>query len=98
MILFKKTKNKKPKIDKRAKFIKMAEDTIEYVGADNIINIDNCISRVRLTVKKNDFIDNAGAKKIGYIGVAKPGSEAVQLIIGPDAEVIANEMKKILNK
>lgn len=100
MKLFKKNKSSDdtPKVSKKDKLKQMAVETIEYVGKDNITNIDNCITRVRLTVKKNDFIDNEGAKKIGYVGVSKPGNEAVQFIIGPDSEVIANEMKKILGK
>ncbi len=81
-----------------AKLTKMAEDTITFIGAENITNVDNCITRVRLTVKDNSIYDDAEANKIGYSGVIKVGKQAYQMIIGPDSEVIANEIKRILSE
>ncbi len=91
-----KTKTAKGKVS--PKLTKMAEDTIEFIGADNITKVDNCITRVRLTVKDNTIYDDEKAKAIGYSGVIKVGKQAYQMIIGPDSEVIANEMKRILSE
>lgn len=79
-----------------AKLTKMAEKTIDFIGRDNIEGIDNCITRVRLTVKDNKAYDDEGVKKIGYSGVVKVGKKAYQMIIGPESEVIANEMRRLM--
>ena len=80
------------------KLVKMAEDTINFIGKENIKGIDNCITRVRLIVKDNSIYSDKEAIKIGYGGVIKVGKKAYQLIIGPDAEVIANEMRRLISE
>ena len=74
----------------------MAEDTIALVGADNIKEIDNCITRVRLTVKDNSHITREAAQKIRYQGYVKTGTTQAHFIIGPESEIIANEMRRLL--
>ncbi len=80
------------------KWTKMAEDTINFIGIDNIENIDNCITRVRLTVKNNSIYNDEDVKKIGYTGVIKVGKKAYQMIIGPESEIIANEMRRLISE
>lgn len=80
------------------KWTTFAKKTIDLVGKDNIENIDNCITRVRLTLKDNSIYDDEMAKKIGYTNVVKVGKKAYQLIIGPEAEVIANEMRRLISE
>lgn len=89
-------KSKKSKKDKNAKYTKMAKDTIDFIGAENIEKVDNCITRVRLTVKDNKSYDDSIAIKIGYTGVIKVGKKAYQMIIGTQSEIIANEMTRLL--
>ena len=36
-------------------------------------------------------------EKIGYTGVVKVGKKAYQLIIGAESEIIANEMKRLVD-
>ncbi len=84
------------KASKNEKLVKMAKGTIDFIGVENIKKIDNCITRVRLTVKDNSVYDDAGAVKIGYTGVIKVGKQAYQMIIGPESEVIANEMRRLI--
>ncbi len=86
------------KASNNAKLVKMAEDTIDFIGVENIKKIDNCITRVRLTVKDNSIYDDATAVKIGYTGVIKVGKQAYQMIIGPESEVIANEMRRLVSE
>ena len=64
-------------------------------GADNIIDVDNCITRLRLEVKDNGIIDEAEIKK-NFPGVLKPGKTSVQVIIGTDVQLLADELKKLL--
>ena len=76
----------------------MAEDTIALVGAENIEEIDNCITRVRLTVSDNSHLDRDSAQAIGYQGYVKTGTTQAHFIIGPESEVIANEMRRLLQE
>ncbi|NQX83413.1 MAG: PTS transporter subunit EIIC [Mycoplasmataceae bacterium] len=89
-------KQRKGKIS--SKLEKMAKSTIKHVGAENIEKVENCITRVRLTVKDNSSFDKDEAIKIGYTGAIKVGKKAYQLVIGPDSEVIANEIKRLLSE
>ncbi len=86
------------KASNNAKLVKMAEGTIDFIGVENIQKIDNCITRVRLTVVDNSIYDDADAVKIGYTGVIKVGKKAYQMIIGPESEVIANEMRRLISE
>ncbi len=83
---------------KDEKFTRMAEATIDFIGAENIENIDNCITRVRLTVTDNKVYEDSKAVAIGYTGVIKVGKKAYQMIIGPESEIIANEMRRLLSQ
>jgi PTS system N-acetylglucosamine-specific IIC component len=64
-------------------------------GHANIDNIDACITRLRLTIKDTSVISEKTLKDLGAMGVVKLGSNNVQVILGPLAEIIAGEMKTI---
>jgi PTS system N-acetylglucosamine-specific IIC component len=64
-------------------------------GHANIDNIDACITRLRLTLKDTSVISEKTLKDLGAMGVVKLGSNNVQVILGPLAEIIAGEMKNI---
>ncbi|WP_297597174.1 N-acetylglucosamine-specific PTS transporter subunit IIBC [uncultured Cetobacterium sp.] len=66
-------------------------------GVDNIVSIDNCITRLRLEVKDNSLVQDAQIKKITS-GVLKPGKTSVQVIIGTQVEFVANALKRLTNK
>ncbi len=74
----------------------IAKNTIDYIGAENIVNVDNCITRVRLTVKDNTFYDDDYISNIGYSSVVRVGKKGYQMIIGTECERIANEIKRLL--
>jgi PTS system N-acetylglucosamine-specific IIC component len=74
----------------------MAKDTVDLVGGfDNITDIDNCITRVRLSVKDNSNITREAAQAIGYTGYVKTGKLQAHFIIGAESEIIANEIRKL---
>ncbi|NLS11592.1 PTS transporter subunit EIIC [Vibrio sp. SM6] len=66
-------------------------------GHENLANIDACITRLRLTVKDMSVINEKTLKDLGAMGVVKLGTNNLQVILGPLAEIIANEMKAISN-
>ncbi|ASJ20338.1 N-acetylglucosamine-specific PTS transporter subunit IIBC [Brachyspira hampsonii] len=66
-------------------------------GVENIVNVDNCATRLRLEVKDNSIIKDAEIKK-SFPGVLKPGKTSVQVIVGTDVQFLADEFKKLVNK
>jgi len=65
-------------------------------GKENITNIEACITRLRLTVKDSSLVDPEKSKRLGAKGVVKLGKTGAQIIIGPQAEKIADAMKKLI--
>ncbi len=65
-------------------------------GKDNIEDIDACITRLRLTLKDVDAIDETEIKRLGAAGVIKANRKNLQIVVGTHAELISEEMKKML--
>lgn len=66
-------------------------------GAQNIEEIDYCTTRLRLRVRESANVDDVQIKKL-VPGILKPSKNAVQVIVGPQVEFIADEMKRLLGK
>lgn len=64
-------------------------------GKSNIVNIDNCTTRLRLEVIDSAVIKDKEIKKL-VPGVLKPSKSAVQVIVGPEVEFVATELKKLV--
>jgi PTS system N-acetylglucosamine-specific IIB component len=56
-------------------------------GAENIIEVEACITRLRTEVHDVSLVDEAALKAAGAHGVLKAG-DAVQVIVGPEADTI----------
>ncbi|PJG85157.1 N-acetylglucosamine-specific PTS transporter subunit IIBC [Conservatibacter flavescens] len=63
-------------------------------GKDNLENIDACITRLRLVLHDRNKIDEAQLKTLGSKGNVKLGENGLQVILGPEAEHVAEAMKK----
>ncbi|SFS78485.1 N-acetylglucosamine-specific PTS transporter subunit IIBC [Paenibacillus sp. 453mf] len=63
-------------------------------GADNIESIDACITRLRLVVRDEKVVNDAGLKKLGAAGIMRLGNGAVQVIFGTQSEALKDEIKK----
>jgi len=66
-------------------------------GRDNIVAVDNCATRLRLTVEDAALVDARTLKALGAKGVVKPSNKAVQVIMGVDAEFVANAVNELLD-
>ncbi|MGL5654140.1 MAG: glucose PTS transporter subunit EIIB, partial [Vibrio sp.] len=64
-------------------------------GHANLSSIDACITRLRLSVNDMSVIDEKTLKALGAMGVVKLGTNNLQVILGPLAEIVAGEMKNI---
>ncbi|MFX1684772.1 N-acetylglucosamine-specific PTS transporter subunit IIBC [Paraburkholderia sp. A1RO-5L] len=63
-------------------------------GAANLKVVDACTTRLRLTVADPAHVSEPALKAIGARGVLKRGGESVQVIIGPEADMIADEIRR----
>ncbi|MDR0292162.1 MAG: N-acetylglucosamine-specific PTS transporter subunit IIBC [Elusimicrobium sp.] len=63
-------------------------------GKENIKVVDACATRLRLEVLDNSKIQDGVLKKLGAKGILRPGEGLVQVIIGPEADVIATEVRR----
>jgi PTS system N-acetylglucosamine-specific IIC component len=81
--------------------IDMRELAHQYIsalgGGDNLTKIDACITRLRLSVRDITRIDDAGIKTLGASGIVKLNQTDLQVVLGPQAEIVAGEMKHQLN-
>lgn len=61
-------------------------------GKDNIINLDCCATRLRVTVRMPERINEIVLKQSGAAGVIKNGN-GVQVVYGPQVAVIKSELE-----
>lgn len=62
-------------------------------GADNIQEIDNCISRLRLVLKDTALIDEKLLKKTGSMGIVKINDTNLQVVYGGQVEYATRSLK-----
>lgn len=75
----------------------VAASIIEGLGGfDNIVMVNNCISRLRVDVKDMSLIDEAKLKKTGSMGIVKPSETHIHVIYGPKVEAIAASVREVL--
>jgi PTS system N-acetylglucosamine-specific IIC component len=75
------------------KHSRRASHVVDIVGLDNIVEIDNCATRLRLVVKDSESVDAAKIKSAGFPGTMKPSKTTLQIIVGPDVEFVADALK-----
>jgi PTS system N-acetylglucosamine-specific IIC component len=75
----------------------LAHAYIDLIGGGaNVVGIDSCITRLRLTLNDTAIVDEAAAKRLGASGVIKLNKTNVQIIVGAKAELIATRMSQLL--
>lgn len=67
-------------------------------GADNIDDLDNCISRLRVIVKDGSKVadDEVFTKNLEAMGVIRLSDKAIQVIYGPRVGEVASEVHEVL--
>ncbi|MDD0822947.1 N-acetylglucosamine-specific PTS transporter subunit IIBC [Mannheimia sp. AT1] len=65
-------------------------------GKENIVNIDACITRLRLTLLDVSKANDVELKSLGSKGNIKLGENGFQVILGTEAEFVADAMKKLV--
>lgn len=65
-------------------------------GKNNIVSLDNCITRLRLVVNDTNIINEEEIKATGAIAVVKLDANNLQVIIGPQVHVVKNKLDKLI--
>lgn len=79
--------------------IKLAKNIVAALGGrDNIEDVDNCISRLRIVVKDSSIIasDDVFNKQLKALGVVHMGAKALQIIYGPAVGGVAADVRDVL--
>jgi len=66
-----------------------------FGGKDNIVNLDACITRLRIEVADRSKVNKAAIQKLGAAGVLEVGNN-VQAIFGPRADALKSDMQKLM--
>jgi N-acetylglucosamine PTS system EIICBA or EIICB component len=67
-------------------------------GPDNLKSVDACTTRLRLEVRDNAKVDDAALKALGARGLIKPAAGSVQVVLGPEADMVADEIRALLGQ
>ncbi|MRS16030.1 PTS maltose transporter subunit IICB [Enterobacteriaceae bacterium RIT691] len=66
-------------------------------GAENITNLDNCLTRLRLSVDDMSKVNVEALKANRAIGVVKLNTHSLQVVIGPQVQSVKDEMSSLMN-
>jgi len=65
-------------------------------GKENIGNLDACITRLRVSVKKIETVDKNQLKQLGAAGIMTVGDN-LQIIFGPKSDQLKSQIKDIID-
>jgi N-acetylglucosamine-specific phosphotransferase system IIBC component len=65
-------------------------------GAANLTTVSACTTRLRLIVVDQSAVDDAALKALGARGILRPSNAALQVVLGPIADVVAVEIRDAL--
>ena len=64
-------------------------------GKENILLLDNCVTRLRIEVKDDKAVRKEVLLKAGAKGVIRPGQNSVQVVIGPKVQSVAAALREV---
>lgn len=65
-------------------------------GKENIVSLDNCITRLRMVVKDMKLVDENEIKATGALAIVKLDDTNLQVVIGPQVHVVKNKLDKLI--
>lgn len=81
--------------EKEEKSVRAANILEGLGGKNNLSDIDCCATRLRITVKEPDKVNDAALRATGASGIIKKGN-GIQVIYGPRVTVIKSELEDYL--
>jgi N-acetylglucosamine PTS system EIICBA or EIICB component len=67
-------------------------------GNRNLKLVDACTTRLRLEVADDSLVNEPALRTLGARGIVRPGRNALQVVIGPQAEILAGEIRDAMAK
>lgn len=67
-------------------------------GAANVLALDACATRLRITMRDGGVVHDEALKALGARGVIRPSAGALQVVVGPTADALADEINAELKK
>ena len=61
-------------------------------GVSNIVSLEACATRLRVCVQNSKLVQDAALKTLGARGILRPTDGSIQVVIGPQADSIADEI------
>lgn len=72
-----------------------AEQILAALGGDgNIVDLEPCITRLRVEVSDPALVDEDSLRATGAFGVVRSG-RVVQVIVGPEADDLAAQLDEL---
>ncbi|GCD20404.1 PTS sugar transporter [Cellulomonas algicola] len=72
-----------------------AAQILAALGGDaNVLDLEPCVTRLRVEVEDPSRVDDAALKAAGAIAVMRSGI-AVQVIVGPEADTLASDIEDL---
>jgi PTS system N-acetylglucosamine-specific IIB component len=72
-----------------------AADILAALGGDgNIVDLEACITRIRVEVEDPSQVDEAALRAAGAFGVVQQGA-AIQVVVGPEADNIVEDIEDL---
>jgi PTS system N-acetylglucosamine-specific IIB component len=60
-------------------------------GPQNVVELEPCITRLRVVVADPDVLDEAALRASGAFGVVRSG-RVIQVVVGPEADALAADI------
>ncbi|WP_067842030.1 N-acetylglucosamine-specific PTS transporter subunit IIBC [Amphibacillus sediminis] len=78
------------------KYARMAYEIYQGLGGDdNVLSVDNCVTRLRLEVKDMKAVDQQRIKNTGVPGINIIDDHNIQVVVGTQVESVANEVHSL---
>lgn len=65
-------------------------------GKENIVTLDNCITRLRLILNDGNIVEDDKLKDLGALGVVHLDDTSVQVIIGTKVTTVRNDLDNLI--
>lgn len=81
--------------NKSSQLSTLASQVLKAIGGkENIEHLDACITRLRMTVKDEDQVDQEELRRLGASGVIKVGPGNLQAVFGTRSELLKEQIQK----
>jgi PTS system N-acetylglucosamine-specific IIC component len=62
-------------------------------GASNLVTVDACTTRLRLSIADQKAVNEAALKSLGARGLVRPSQQTLQVVVGPIADQLASSIR-----